>query len=77
MDRWLSKAFWATWRIAVPFLFFEGVSSPLTFVALFVTAEWMTGWYLAFNFQARKLFSVFVLVVFLFVFVELCQIRKR
>lgn len=52
--RWASKAFWATWRIAVPFMFFEGVNRPLTFLALFLVTEWMTGYYLAFNFQVHS-----------------------
>lgn len=35
-------------------MFFEGVDSPLMFTALFLVSEWMTGYYLAFNFQVRK-----------------------
>lgn len=53
MDRWLSKVFWACWRIGVPFTLFEGVDRPLVFAALFLVSEWMTGYYLAFNFQVR------------------------
>ena len=34
-------------------MFFEGVNRPLVFGALFLVSEWMTGYYLAFNFQAR------------------------
>lgn len=52
--RWASKLFWALWRIVAPFVFFEGVDSPLMFTALFLVSEWMTGYYLAFNFQVRK-----------------------
>lgn len=51
--RWGSKIFWALWRIVVPLKFFEGVGSPLVFAALFLVSEWMTGYYLAFNFQVR------------------------
>lgn len=51
--RWGSKIFWALWRIVMPLKFFEGVDSPLMFTALFLVSEWMTGYYLAFNFQVR------------------------
>ncbi|CAN0463392.1 unnamed protein product [Ectocarpus sp. 12 AP-2014] len=51
--RWaeISKVFWALWRICLPLAFFEGVNTPLMFTALFLVSEWMTGYYLAFNFQ--------------------------
>ena len=52
--RWGSKIFWALWRIVLPLKFFEGVGSPLLFTALFLVSEWMTGYYLAFNFQVWK-----------------------
>ncbi|CAM9556494.1 unnamed protein product [Ascophyllum nodosum] len=50
-EMWVSKAFWAAWRIVLPLAFFEGVSGPWTFIALLLVSEWMTGYYLAFNFQ--------------------------
>lgn len=50
--RFAAKIFWAAWRLACPFLFFEDVRSPAMFAMLFVVSEWFTGWYLAFNFQA-------------------------
>ncbi|CAM9122099.1 unnamed protein product [Sphacelaria rigidula] len=50
-EMWTAKVFWAAWRLASPFLFFEGVGTPALFVTLFVISEWFTGWYLAFNFQ--------------------------
>ncbi|CAB1113975.1 unnamed protein product [Ectocarpus sp. CCAP 1310/34] len=50
-EMWTSKVFWALWRICLPLAFFEGVNTPLMFTALFLVSEWMTGYYLAFNFQ--------------------------
>ncbi|CAN0020798.1 unnamed protein product [Ectocarpus fasciculatus] len=50
-EMWSSKVFWALWRICLPLAFFEGVNTPLMFTALFLVSEWMTGYYLAFNFQ--------------------------
>ncbi|CAM9286217.1 unnamed protein product [Phaeothamnion confervicola] len=44
-----AKAVWAAWRIGVPLAVF-GVP-PAQFWALFVLSEWITGYYLAFNFQ--------------------------
>lgn len=44
-----SKCFWATWRIVVPLYVFKVDS--LTFWTTFFIAEFMTGYYLAFNFQ--------------------------
>ena len=37
------------WRIVLPLYFFN-ISIP-QFAALFMVSEWMTGYYLAFNFQ--------------------------
>ena len=48
-ELFLTKLFWFTWRILVP-LYVWNVPA-LQFVALFFIAEFMTGYYLAFNFQ--------------------------
>lgn len=44
-----SKSFWAFWRIVVP-LYFFGVASSTFWITFFI-AEFMTGYFLAFNFQ--------------------------
>jgi len=46
---WITKLVWATWRIVVP-LVMLGVD-PARYWTLFFIAEFITGWYLAFNFQ--------------------------
>ncbi|OQV18149.1 Delta(5) fatty acid desaturase A [Hypsibius exemplaris] len=45
----LSKAFWAWWRWCLPLVYFH--VEPVSFVALSLLAECITGYYLAFNFQ--------------------------
>lgn len=56
--RFAAKLFWAFWRFVVPYKFFEGVSSPLVFLALFIVSEFTTGYYLAFNFQVMLAFEL-------------------
>jgi hypothetical protein len=41
------------WRIALPLYYFD--ISVAQFTALFLISEWMTGYYLAFNFQVKLL----------------------
>ena len=43
------QAVWMLWRIALPLYYFD--ISVAEFTALFLISEWMTGYYLAFNFQ--------------------------
>lgn len=61
--RWSAKVFWALWRICLPLALFEGVNTPLMFTALFLVSEWMTGYYLAFNFQVCVVVVLVVVVV--------------
>ncbi|CAM9289432.1 unnamed protein product [Chrysoparadoxa australica] len=44
-----SKLIWASWRLALPLMYFP--IGAKEFWVLFFIAEWMTGYYLAFNFQ--------------------------
>ena len=39
-------------------MFFEGDNRPLIFATLFLVSEWITGYYLAFNFQARTVIVI-------------------
>lgn len=45
----LSKAFWAVYRIWFPLAVLK--VAPSTYWTVFLVAEFVTGWYLAFNFQ--------------------------
>ncbi|KAF1790245.1 Fatty acid desaturase domain [Phytophthora cactorum] len=45
----MSKAFWAFYRIYIPLVVLQ--VDPARFWGVFLLAEFMTGWYLAFNFQ--------------------------
>eukprot|EP00611_Tribonema_gayanum_P013836 TRINITY_DN25059_c0_g1_i1.p1 TRINITY_DN25059_c0_g1~~TRINITY_DN25059_c0_g1_i1.p1 ORF type:complete len:507 (-),score=108.53 TRINITY_DN25059_c0_g1_i1:413-1861(-) len=48
-EMWLSKIVWALWRVVLPLKCFD--ISQGQFWALFLVSEWMTGYFLAFNFQ--------------------------
>ncbi|KAF4032229.1 Fatty acid desaturase [Phytophthora infestans] len=45
----ISKAFWAFYRIYIPLVVLQ--VNPARFWGVFLLAEFVTGWYLAFNFQ--------------------------
>jgi hypothetical protein len=52
MELVLSKAFWALWRIGIPFYVWGNPTGSLAaFWTLFFLGEFITGYYLAFNFQ--------------------------
>jgi fatty acid desaturase len=48
-EMWLSKIVWVCWRIAVPLKLFD--ISITQYALLFLLSEWITGYFLAFNFQ--------------------------
>mmetsp|Transcript_3131 Transcript_3131/g.4816 ORF Transcript_3131/g.4816 Transcript_3131/m.4816 type:complete len:480 (-) Transcript_3131:30-1469(-) len=49
IEMWLAKSVWVLWRIVIPLQFFE--ITAFEYAALFLLSEWVTGYYLAFNFQ--------------------------
>ncbi|CAM9114501.1 unnamed protein product [Discosporangium mesarthrocarpum] len=54
-EMWFSKAFWAAWRFGIPLMYFEGLGGAKTMILLALLSEWMTGYYLAFNFQVSHI----------------------
>jgi hypothetical protein len=73
----LQQAVWMLWRIALPLYYFD--ISVAQFTALFLISEWMTGYYLAFNFQVRLLsyiYTEYTCVIHIFYWCEALHSMK-